>query len=129
MKRAKGLLLLLGVTVSVLLVSAPLLAHHGAAAFDVTKMVTVKGIVTDFQYVNPHVQLYFDVKNDKGEPEAWQGELTAPNKLSRAGWSKRTLKTGDSITVTGNPAQNGAHTLWIRKLIGPDGESLQLFED
>ena len=115
--------------IAALLLALPLLAHHGAAAFDVTKMVTVKGTVTDFQYVNPHVQVYFDVKSDKGETEAWQGELTAPNKLSRAGWTKRTLKPGDMITVTGNPAQNGAHTLWIRKLIGPDGESLQLFED
>ena len=117
------------VIVTALILSMPLLAHHGAAAFDVTKMVTVKGTVTDFQYVNPHVQVYFDAKSDKGEPEAWQGELTAPNKLSRAGWTKRTLKPGDMITVTGNPAANGAHTLWIRKLIGPDGESLQLFED
>jgi Family of unknown function (DUF6152) len=115
--------------VTALLLAIPLLAHHGAAAFDVTKMVTVKGTVTDFQYVNPHVQVYFDAKNDKGEAESWQGELTAPNKLSRAGWNKRTLKPGDMITVTGNPAANGAHTLWIRKLIGPDGESLQLFED
>ena len=117
------------VIVTALLLAIPLLAHHGAAAFDVTKMVTVKGTVTDFQYVNPHVQVYFDTKNDKGEPESWQGELTAPNKLSRAGWTKHTLKPGDMITVTGNPAANGAHTLWIRKLIGPDGESLQLFED
>ncbi len=117
------------VMIAALLLAIPLLAHHGAAAFDVTKMVTVKGTVTDFQYVNPHVQVYFDAKNDKGEPDSWQGELTAPNKLSRAGWTKRTLKPGDMITVTGNPAANGAHTLWIRKLIGPDGESLQLFED
>ena len=117
------------VIIPALLLAIPLLAHHGAAAFDVTKMVTVKGTVTDFQYVNPHVQVYFDAKNDKGETEDWQGELTAPNKLSRAGWTKRTLKPGDMITVTGNPAANGAHTLWIRKLIGPDGESLQLFED
>lgn len=119
----------IGLMSAALLLAIPLLAHHGAAAFDVTKMVTVKGTVTEFQYVNPHVQVYFDAKNDKGEPEAWQGELTAPNKLSRAGWTKRTLKPGDSITVTGNPAANGAHTLWIRKLIGPDGESMQLFED
>ena len=130
MIRFRGKLLIAGpLVIAALLLALPLLAHHGAAAFDVTKMVTVKGAVTDFQYVNPHVQVYFDVKSDKGETEAWQGELTAPNKLSRAGWSKRTLKPGDIITVTGNPAQNGAHTLWIRKLIGPDGESLQLFED
>jgi hypothetical protein len=130
MKRFKSsLLIAVPLLITVLLFAIPLLAHHGAAAFDVTKTVTVKGTVTDFQYVNPHVQVYFDAKNDKGEPESWQGELTAPNKLSRAGWTKRTLKPGDMITVTGNPAANGAHTLWIRKLIGPDGESLQLFED
>ena len=126
--RAKLLALWAG-TAAVLMVSAPLLAHHGTAAFDTGQTVTVKGTVTDFQYVNPHAQVYFKVKNDKGEEEAWQGELTAPNKLSRAGWTKHTLTPGDSITVGGNPAKNGEHTLWIRKLIGPDGQALQLFED
>ena len=111
------------------IVSAPLLAHHGTAAFDVSKMVTLKGTITDFQYVNPHAQVFFDVKGDKGETEHWQGELTAPNKLNRAGWTKKTLKPGDSVEISGNPSKSGAHTLWIRKLIGPTGESLQLFED
>lgn len=110
-------------------VAVPIFAHHGTAAFDVTKMVTVKGTVTDFQFVNPHVQIYWDVKNEKGEMEKWQGELTAPNKLIRAGWSKHTLKPGDEITATGNVAQGGQHVMWIRKLVGPTGEALQLFED
>jgi len=104
-------------------------AHHGTAAFDTNQMVTVKGTVTDFIYLNPHVQVHFLSKNDKGEMEAWQGELTAPNKLNRAGWTKNTLKPGDQITVSGYQLKSGAHTLWIRKLIGPDGNSLQLFED
>lgn len=110
-------------------VCVPVLAHHGTAAFDVSKMVTVTGTVTDFQYVNPHVQVYFDVKNDKGEMEKWQGELTAPNKLNRAGWTRHTLKPGDMITVTGNQAKGGIHTMWIRKMIGPDGQEMQLYED
>jgi hypothetical protein len=125
--RGKILVLLAGT--ALLAVSVPLLAHHGTAAFDTDQMVTVKGTITDFQYVNPHAQVYFTVKNDKGVDEAWQGELTAPNKLSRAGWTKHTLNPGDTVTVSGNPAKNGEHTLWIRKLIGPDGQSLQLFED
>ena len=104
-------------------------AHHGTAAFDTNQMVTVKGTVTDFVYLNPHVQVYFQCKNDKGEMQQWQGELTAPNKLNRAGWTKHTLKPGDEITVSGYQLKSGAHTLWIRKLIGPDGNSLQLFED
>jgi hydrogenase maturation factor len=49
--------------------------------------------------------------------------------LGRAGWSKNTLKPGDSVTVSGYAAKDGTHIIWIRKLIGPDGNSLQLFED
>jgi len=113
----------------ILFVSMPLAAHHGTAAFDVSGMVTLKGTVTEFQYVNPHVQIMFDVKNDKGETEMWQGELTAPTKLNRSGWNKNTLKPGDTITVTGNVMKNGAHTMWIRKMKGPTGEDMQLFED
>ena len=109
-------------------VSAPLFAHHGTAAYDTTKEVTVKGSMTDFRFVNPHVQLYFEVRNGNGEVEKWQGELTAPNKLSRAGWDKHTLKLGDSITATGYVSKNDPHTMWIRKLIGPEGQPLQLFE-
>jgi uncharacterized protein DUF6152 len=109
--------------------AAPVFAHHGTAAFETAKEVTVKGTITDFVFSNPHVQLYFEVKGDNGAKEAWQGELTAPNKLIRAGWNKRTLKPGDSVTVSGFQVKSGDHTLWIRKLIGPDGQPLQLFED
>jgi hypothetical protein len=111
------------------MVSVPMFAHHGTAAFDTTKMVKVKGTITDFQFVNPHVQVYFECKDEKGETEKWQGELTAPNKLIRAGWDKHTLKPGDSVTVSGYAAVNGAHTMWIRELIGPTGASLPLFEE
>ena len=110
------------------LTGSPSFAHHGTAAFDTTKMVTVTAKMTDFQFINPHVQLYFDVKNDKGEIEHWQGELTAPNKLARAGWTKHTLKPGDQVTVTGYLLKAGNHSIWIQKLIGPDGQSLPLFE-
>ena len=110
------------------MVAGPTPAHHGTAAYDTSKVVTVKGIMIDFRFINPHVQLYFAVKNDKGEIENWQAELTAPNKLSRAGWDKHTLKPGDSITASGYVSKNDAHTMWINKLIGPGGDQLQLFE-
>jgi hypothetical protein len=130
MKRTSGeLLALLTAVIALATVSIPVFAHHGTAAFDTTKMVKVKGTVTDFQFVNPHVQIYFECKNEKGETEQWQGELTAPNKLIRAGWDKHTLKPGDSITVGGYAAMSGAHTIWIRELIGPSGETLPLFEE
>ena len=118
------------VTVAVLslTVSGPIFAHHGTAAFDTTKTVTVKGIIADFQFANPHCEVFFDVKNEKGEMEKWDGELTAPNKLARAGWSKETLKPGDKVTVSGYPGKSAPHTLWIVKLIGPDGHAIPLRE-
>jgi hypothetical protein len=112
-----------------LVVAGPALAHHGTASYDTGKVVTVKATMTEFRFINPHVQLYFDVKNDKGETEKWQAELTAPNKLSRAGWDKHTLKPGDSIAASGYVSKNDPHTMWINKLIGPDGEQLHLFEE
>lgn len=112
-----------------LIVSGAAFAHHGTAAYDTKTIVTVKGTMTEFRYINPHVQLFFEVKNDKGETEKWQAELTAPNKLSRAGWDKNTLKPGDAITASGYVSKNDPHTMWINKLIGPDGQQLHLFED
>jgi uncharacterized protein DUF6152 len=126
--RAKIFVLIIGAA-AFLIVSGATSAHHGTAAYDTKNVVTVKGTMTDFRFINPHVQLYFDVKNDKGEVEKWQAELTAPNKLSRAGWDKYTLKPGDSITASGYIAKNDPHTMWINKLIGPDGEALHLFEE
>ncbi len=115
-----------------LIAAAPLFAHHGTAAFDTTAMVTVKGTVTEFVFANPHVRVFFDGKSDKaetGEMEKWQGELTAPNKLIRAGWNKNTLKPGDSVTISGYRMKSGDRTLWIRKLVTADGTALQLAEE
>ena len=122
-------LLILASAAVLLVVAVPMFAHHGTAAFDTSKPVTVKGTVTEFVFLNPHVQVYFEVKNDKGETEKWQGELTAPNKLARAGWTKKTLQPGDQIEATGFRVANGGNTLWLRKLVDPKGESLPLFED
>jgi hypothetical protein len=126
--KVKMLLLTMGVA-ALLVVSLPTFGHHGTASYDTKSVVTVKGTMTEFRFINPHVQLYFDVKNDKGEVEKWQAELTAPNKLSRAGWDKHTLNPGDSITASGYISKNDPHTMWINKLIGPDGQALQLFEE
>lgn len=112
-----------------LVATSPTFAHHGTAAYDTKTSVTVKGTMTDFRFINPHVQLYFDVKNEKGDVGKWQAELTAPNKLGRAGWTKHTLNPGDSITASGYVSKNDPHTMWITKLIGPDGEQLHLFEE
>jgi len=114
---------------AVLVFSGIMFAHHGTAAYDTKNPLTVKATVTEFRFINPHCQVYFDVKNDKGEIEHWQGELTAPNKLARAGWTKHSLNPGDQVTITGPVGKYGGRSIWIQKLIGTDGQPMQLFEE
>lgn len=98
-------------------VSVPLFAHHGDAAYDTTKSVTVKGTLIDFQFINPHVEIFINVKGPDGKVAKWQGELTSPNMLSRRGWTKSIVKVGDQITLTGYQAKNGSPSLRLQKVI------------
>ena len=108
-----------------LILSGTALAHHGSAAYDMSKSVSVTGRVTEFQFVNPHVLISMDVKDPSGKVEKWEGELTSPNHLARAGWTKSTIKPGDEVTLTGGPAKSGSPTMWIRK-ITKDGQEVSL---
>ena len=125
----KQRLFVLGLAAVMVGLSAPLVAHHGGAAFDQTQTLTFSGTVTELQFSNPHVLVFFDVTNKEGATEKWSGWLTAPNKLARAGWTKRTLVPGDQITIAGTPHKGGSHILQIRKLAGPDGKALPLSEN
>jgi hypothetical protein len=118
----------LGIMAIVALGARPVLAHHGGAAFDQAKQQTLQGTVTQLDFVNPHVVVWFDVQNTDGTTTKWSGWLTAPNKLQRAGWDKRTLKPGDHVTLVGNQQKNGSPVLQIRRVTGPDGKDLPTFE-
>lgn len=108
-----------------LLILAPVaLAHHGTANYDTTTKVTVKGVVTGFDFVNPHVQISWDAKDGSGAVQRWQGELTSPNHLLRAGWTKDSIKPGDEITVMGYGTKSGSHEIWIQKVTLGNGEDL-----
>lgn len=107
----------LAVALSLVAVSVPVLAHHGTAAYDLSKTVTVKGKVTKFNFINPHVQVYFEVTDEKGVAEPWQAELTSPNHLIRVGWTKETLKSGDDVTITGYRTKDGTNSIWIGKIL------------
>ena len=107
------------------LISTPLLAHHGEANYDTEKTVSVKGTVTEFEFVNPHVQISLDVKNDKGEIEKWVGEARSPAMLSRyGGWDKNTIKVGDVITFYGHRTKNGTPFMRLEKIVMADGKEL-----
>ena len=98
-----------------LLIPTALLAHHGQAGYATGQPVTVSGTVTNFKFENPHCIVSVEAKDDKGAVQAWQGELTSPNHLIRAGWNAQSLKPGDQITITGWRAKSGANSLWITK--------------
>ena len=121
----KKLALFLIAIFGVVSTSAPLLAHHGEANYDTEKTVSVKGAVSDFQFVNPHVLITVDVKNDKGEIEKWTGEARSPAMLSRyGGWDKNTIKLGDVITFYGHRTKNGTTFMRLEKIVMPDGKEL-----
>ena len=96
-------------------------AHHGSAAYDMDKSVSVKGTITDFQFINPHVLIFMDVKDDGGKLTNWAGELTSPNRLTRLGWNKDTLKVGDEVTMVGAPSKSGAPRMWANKISNASG--------
>ena len=114
----KNFMLCLILIFSGLFLSAPLPAHHGEVNYDTEKVVSVKGTVTDFQFINPHVQIFLDVKNDKGEIEKWSCEARSPIMLVRVGgWDKVTLKPGDIITASGYRTKNGSKMLRLQKIV------------
>ena len=119
----KRLALFLATVLCVVGLSAPLLAHHGEANYDTSKTVSVKGTVSEFNFINPHVMITIDVKNDKGEIEKWSCEARSPIMLVRVGgWDKNTLKPGDFITASGFRARNGSPILRLQKIVLADGK-------
>jgi hypothetical protein len=114
-----------------LMLAAPAFAHHGAPAlYDVAHPITIKGTVTEFVWANPHCQIYMDVKNEKGEVVHWSIESNAPGQMTRAGWTRRTLKPGDEIAVTLIPAKSGepvgfsGYALGGGKIVLANGQTL-----
>jgi hypothetical protein len=103
--------------------SAPLSAHHGNAAYDAAKEVTVMGVVTEWIVANPHSLLKFDVTDDKGNVVHWIVESGAAsvNQARGVRLTKGLLKPGDKVTVTMMVAKNGQPVGRIHQLVLPDG--------
>ena len=116
MKRNLFPVLLAGVVL--LLVSSPMFAHHGGAQYDTKRPVTLTGIVTEYMFTNPHVQIHFDVKDEAGNTEKWIAETASPQRLFTYGWNAKTLKAGDKITVTGAQLKDGQKIVTVIKVVG-----------
>ena len=104
--------------------AGPSYAHHATASFDMVNSATVKGIVTGFDWTNPHVYIYVDVKDAKGAVEKWSVETASVGMLARAGWRRDSVKPGDEITVIGNRAKDGRPFLHLNKLIFANGQEM-----
>jgi hypothetical protein len=94
--------------------AAPASAHHGATGYDLTRMVTSSAIVTSLTWANPHCLVHFDIKDPDGKVTNWSIELYNPVYMTRAGWTKDTLKAGDEITISFHPSKNGTPNGYIR---------------
>ena len=88
--------------------AGPASAHHGTAGYDMDKAITVSGVVTGFDWSNPHCVIHLDVKTDSGEVKHWLLELASPIHMIRVGWTKNSMKPGDRIVADTYPAKNGA---------------------
>ena len=102
-------------------------AHHSiAGAYDDSRRVTIGGVVTRFQFINPHPFLVMEVKGDNGKAQQWTLEMDNRWELVEIGFDNMTLKPGDRIVVTGSPARPQPQRLYIRRLERPaDGFSYQ----
>ena len=100
------------------LVSSAAWAHHGTnASYDPTKETSLTGVVTKFLMLNPHGQLFWDVKGSDGKVVSWGGELHSVALLRRSGWSRDTLKAGDTITVRGYPSRAGTPFMVVQEVV------------
>ena len=105
MNRRLGLSGLAGL--AILLCSTPVFGHHSFAAFDMSKTSTLKGVVREFQWLNPHSWIQMTVTDASGNAVEWSVETSSPSSLVRQGWKPKTLKPGDQITITMHPLRDG----------------------
>jgi hypothetical protein len=99
-------------------------AHHSFAAFDRTKEITVTGVVKEVQWNNPHAWIQVLVTGPKGKVTEWGFECGSPNMMARTGWSSRTVKAGDTVTVVANPLKDGRPNAALVRITLPDGRVL-----
>ena len=101
------------------------IAHHSfAAEFDANKALTLKGVVTKIEWMNPHTYFYLDVTDPDGKVVNWGMEMGSPNGLMRQGWTRNSMKVGDEVTVEGSMAKDGSKIANARSVTLGNGTKL-----
>jgi hypothetical protein len=113
-------------SIAVLCVAEAAFAHHGAAAYDRSVTLTLKATVTEFVFRNPHILISFDAPDEQGKVVHWTAEGGSSSGLARRGWTWKTLKQGDQVTVVGNPARGlegrEMRVMAMTRVILPNGQ-------
>jgi len=124
--RVRLTILLLSVSLSLgaMLVAVPAWAHHSNSAFYVEKIIEVKGVITKWEWLNPHTFIYLSVDEGKGGKVEWTVEGRAPGVLRRAGWERTTLRVGETVTVHCSPAKDDSHVCLTARVTKADGTIL-----
>ena len=113
------------VAAALLLTTRSVSAHHSfAAEYDAKNLVTVTGVVTNFEWTNPHAWLYIDGKDANGKATIWGFEMGSPGGLVSRGWKRGELKRGDHVTAEGYGAKDKSNTANARTVTVPDGRTL-----
>ncbi len=120
----RRLLSFVAVMAGIILLSAPLFAHHSTAEYDMANVTSIKGTVTKFEWTNPHAYIYMQAKDEKGNTLEWTGELASLGMLARVNWKRDTVKPGDEITMYGNRAKDGRSVMRLEKIVFAGGQEL-----
>jgi hypothetical protein len=126
-KMRKILLSLLVLVPALFLTPDSARAHHGWAAFvsEPGSEITLNGTVKEFHFVNPHSVVELVVKDEKGQMQVWEGELTSNTNLAPRGWAASSIEYKEEITITGFPAKNGSHAMRVTKIVLANGKELK----
>ena len=104
-------------------------AHHSNSMYDRDHQTELKGEVTDFQWTNPHVHLFFVVKDNQGNVRKWVSEGPSHSQMVENGWKEETVKPGDRVSIVGNPSRNGSPSLRLRWVTLPNGKDLYAYRN
>jgi hypothetical protein len=107
------------------LAAAATSAHHAfSPVYDENRTITTAGVVTEFKFVNPHTMLLMDVTDETGTLVKWTVEFPGRLNLSEAGWTPDSIKSGERVTVVGNPTHTGSSRMFFRRIVRADGTEL-----